>query len=88
LIVKLQDIGIVVYQVGKREFVAMALKLNSATHREGRICPAHIPGRTLDMACWRRGANVGNDRFRLIGKAQSPTPLLKCLWAEHLGALL
>src|SRR5258708_960005 len=88
LTVQFQNVGIVVDQVGKGEFISMALKLDRKPHFEGGICPADIPSRTAHPAGWRGCANVGNDCFRLVDQAKPPTPLVKCLLAQHPGTLL
>src|SRR5258708_6645172 len=74
LTVQFQNVGIVVDQVGKGEFISMALKLDRKPHFEGGICPADIPSRTAHPAGWRGCANVGNDCFRLVDQAKPPTP--------------
>src|SRR5258708_38997529 len=82
LTVQLLNVGIVVDQVGKGEFISMALKLDRKPHFEGGICPADIASRTAHTARRRGGANAGNDRFRLVRKTKLPTPLVKYLFAQ------
>src|SRR5713226_6886478 len=53
LVVKLQDVWIVVYQVSKGEFIAVALKLDRASHFDGGIGSAHVASRTLHVSSRR-----------------------------------